>query len=81
MTAEQLRDLARLRAMVRSGEAKRRRVDSHLRPSEVAENVGVTTTSLLRWENATRMPTGEAALRYLAVLDALVPASPTAAAS
>jgi len=36
--------------------------------SEIADETGVTASAIARWEGGSRLPRGEAALRYLDVL-------------
>ncbi|BCT76085.1 hypothetical protein SCMU_19270 [Sinomonas cyclohexanicum] len=57
--------------MALDGTAARLRQAAGLSLKEVAGPVGVTVTSVYRWEKGLRAPRGEAAIRYLRVLDAL----------
>lgn len=63
--------LARLREMCRSGEAKAIRERADVSLSEVSTEAGTSPQCVSRWENGTRKPTGEAALRYAALLGRL----------
>jgi DNA-binding transcriptional regulator YiaG len=71
MNAPQTHRLVRVRDLVTSGEAHRRRLAARLSLSEVAGAVRVAPTTVFRWERGERMPQGEAALRYLRFLDRL----------
>jgi len=73
ITTETLRALTRVRGLAKSGEARRIREASSLSLSEVAAAVGVGVSTLARWELGDRRPQGEAALRYLGILDELAP--------
>jgi DNA-binding transcriptional regulator YiaG len=68
MTGRQALELAEIRQLARSGEARRARKDSRLSESEVAAAVGVSTATISRWETASRRPTGRAALVYRRLL-------------
>jgi len=71
--------LARLNRLCRSGEAREIRIRAGVSLAMVAEESGTPYAgNVSRWENAKRLPKGEAALRYLEVLDELagVAASP-----
>jgi DNA-binding transcriptional regulator YiaG len=63
--------LARVRAMTKSGDARRIRLTSGLSLEEIGAPCGVDQSTIYRWEIGLRAPQGEAAIRYLAVLDAL----------
>lgn len=63
--------LARLRQQLRSGRAKAIRLESGFTQTEVAKLIGVPPYTLCRWEQATRSPRGQAALRLAALLDRL----------
>ena len=63
--------LARVRAHTRSGRARQIRLDSHVTQAEMAATVGVSESTIGRWEDATRVPHGDPALRYLDTLEAL----------
>lgn len=59
--------LARLRADVASGRVREIRERARLSQSEVAEGVGVERSTVAQWE-AGRMPRGDHAARYAALL-------------
>jgi DNA-binding transcriptional regulator YiaG len=63
--------LADLRRMCATGEARRIRLDARLTVPEIARAVGVSHPSIYRWESGRRTPTGTAARRYGALLVAL----------
>jgi DNA-binding transcriptional regulator YiaG len=68
-TAERL---ARLRALLASGEAQRIRQQHYLSLNEIGRSIGSSDGSGVgRWERGERLPRGQAALRYLALLDRL----------
>lgn len=66
-------DLARVRRLVRSGAARAIRASAGVSLAELAGAVGpsVQPTTVWRWERGERMPRGELAVAYLAVLDRL----------
>jgi DNA-binding transcriptional regulator YiaG len=58
--------------MARTGVARAIRQEAHVSLREVAQAVeGVDRTTILRWETGQRAPRGEAAIRYLRVLEEL----------
>lgn len=57
-----------VRAMCQNGAARDLRVRAGLTLADVAERVGVTRTSVWRWEHAERLPSGQHAVDYWAVL-------------
>jgi transcriptional regulator with XRE-family HTH domain len=72
---DELRDLVRLRRLTASGAARKVRLASGLSLNEIANAVGVSPVTVLRWERAQRRPkNGPAALRYGALLDELLEA-------
>lgn len=73
MDSQRLAELARVRQLCTSGSARVRREAARLSLAEVATPVEVTPTTVWRWERGQRKPRGDAALRYLAVLDSLTP--------
>lgn len=73
--------LARVREQCRTGEAKAIRESADVSLSEVSTEVGTSPQCVSRWENGTRRPTGEAALRYAALLARLDRATKKVAAS
>jgi DNA-binding transcriptional regulator YiaG len=56
--------LSEVRSKAKSGEAKRERENRNLSRSEVAAVVGVTESTIFRWESGQRCPRGAAGLRY-----------------
>lgn len=71
MKTLQLRDVAVIRQQLSSGEAKAIRQRSRLSLSEIASAVGVTPTSVCRWENGECSPRIPEALKYKAIIDEL----------
>jgi DNA-binding transcriptional regulator YiaG len=63
--------LARVRRLASSGVAKRRRDDARVSLAEIASAIHVSTTTVYRWENGLRRPTGEAAIHYGRLLEEL----------
>jgi DNA-binding transcriptional regulator YiaG len=66
-----LQRLARVRRMASTGEARRIRERAGLRRSEVATDLGITPNRLTTWELGLRSPSGEAAVRWGRLLEAL----------
>jgi DNA-binding transcriptional regulator YiaG len=64
-------DLIRVRRLAQTGAARAIRRDAGLSLAEVADEASVHRTTVFRWETGSRKPRGEAALRYLAVLEEL----------
>jgi DNA-binding transcriptional regulator YiaG len=67
-TAERLQVL---RERTATGEAREIREAARLSQSDIARSVGVHFSTLSRWESGNRLPRGQAALRYAALLDRL----------
>jgi transcriptional regulator with XRE-family HTH domain len=63
--------LVRARRMAATGIARILREEAGLSLSEIAADVGVTKGTIWRWEHGERRPRGEAARRYVEVLDGL----------
>jgi transcriptional regulator with XRE-family HTH domain len=64
--------IARLNRLCQTGEAREIRIRAGVSLALVAEDAGTPYPgNVSRWENAKRLPKGEAALRYLEVLDEL----------
>ncbi|MDP9389119.1 MAG: helix-turn-helix domain-containing protein [Actinomycetota bacterium] len=65
-------ELAWVRAMCLSGEARELRQANHVSLSEVGTDVGgerpLSATTVQRWETGKRLPRGDQALAYAAVL-------------
>ncbi|QOK21395.1 helix-turn-helix transcriptional regulator [Janibacter indicus] len=68
---ENVQQLAMVRHLARTGEARRRRQAARLSLSEVAAAVGVSEATVSRWERAQRLPKGTNALAFLEVLQAI----------
>lgn len=64
--------LSRVRALARSGAARSIRVGAGLSLAEVAGPVGVSPSTVHRWETGERSPHGEAALRWGELLTQLI---------
>ena len=64
-------DLVRVRRLASTGTARHIREEAELSLSEMAKAAKVHTTTVHRWETGSRRPRGEAALRYLRVLEDL----------
>lgn len=64
-------ELARVRQLVSSGEARAIRCAAGVSQGEVAAAVGVEPPTISRWERGLRQPRGGAAIRYLRILDRL----------
>jgi DNA-binding transcriptional regulator YiaG len=75
MTTTAAERLQAVRTRIKSGEARQIREAARLTQSELARSVGVDHTTLCRWESGERLPRGEAALRYAALLDRLAKAA------
>ncbi|MBK9180969.1 MAG: helix-turn-helix transcriptional regulator [Acidimicrobiales bacterium] len=67
-STEHARALADVRHATTSGQARAIRLAARLSLSEVGAACGVDTSTVHRWEHAQRLPRGDAALRYLALL-------------
>ncbi len=81
MTNNELRALARVRAMTANGQAREVRTRARLSMADVAATLGVGTSTVARWETGRRVPHGKAALRYAKLLDDLVLEGATRSAS
>lgn len=71
MTTSDAPQLARVRGLAASGEAKRIRQDHKLSLLDVAKYCGVDASTVWRWESGRRAPRGSAALRYAQLLETL----------
>lgn len=73
MTSNAVRvdELAEVRRLASTGEARRIREAAHIRATEIARQIGADPSAVSRWESGERMPTGLAAIRYLEVLRSL----------
>jgi DNA-binding transcriptional regulator YiaG len=74
MTSE-AEKLQALRTRTTSGEARKIREAAHLSLSDIARSVGAHYSTVSRWESGGRLPRGEAALRYAALLERLAKAA------
>jgi DNA-binding transcriptional regulator YiaG len=63
--------LATVRRLAATGEARRIRQAANLSQSEIAAEVRVHEATVSQWESGKQRPRGDAALRYLDVLEAL----------
>ena len=66
--------IALVRRMVRDGSARRLRLEADLTLSDLGRSLGVTPSTVLRWESGESLPRSEVAERYgalLAQLDAI----------
>lgn len=73
MNGSELVELANVRSLVRSGDARYIRLARGLSVGEVARGVGVAKATVSRWEAGQRIPRGAAALRYGSLLASLRP--------
>lgn len=83
MTEDQ-RDLLLLAAArhARNGSGRRLREQANMQQQEMARRIGLSTSGLWRWENGTRRPRGEAAVKWaqqLARLELILPQAENAA--
>ena len=69
MSAITAHELARIRALVESGAAKSIRVSADVTTGEVARDAELDPSTIWRYENGHRRPRGDAARRYLRVLE------------
>lgn len=72
MTPDALVDLTRTRDLLRTGAARIVRVNAGLSLGEVATSLGVQPSTVMRWENGSRVPRGEAAVTYGRLLEQLM---------
>lgn len=64
-------ELARVRELVRSGEARELRIGNGLSLAEVAKDIGVHPSAVYHWEQGVSLPRGPHALRYARLLEEL----------
>lgn len=69
-------EIARVRELASSGDAKAIRERARLSRSEVARSVEVDPSTIGRWEEGLRSPQGDAAIRYGSVLRELTKLAP-----
>jgi DNA-binding transcriptional regulator YiaG len=79
ISAAEIEALVTVRQLARSGRARELREAAGLSIGEIAPMIGVTSTTIWRWELGQRKPKGEAALRYAAFLLALQTRAPALA--
>ena len=65
-------EVAKVRKLVRSGEAREIRLENGLSLREIADSIGVNPTSVYHWEQGVCLPRGPHALRYARLLDDLL---------
>ncbi len=65
------------RQLAASGEARRRRIAAGLSYRETGDAVGVSQSTILRWERGERSPRGDAAIRYGELLEQLADSKAT----
>ncbi len=70
-TGDRLVRLARIRTLARSGGARAIRMAAGISAAELAAAVDVDRATVSRWERGVQVPTGDAAMRWLEVLDRL----------
>ena len=75
MTRTELVLLTRARRDAASGRGRALREEAHLSLREVAVSLGVTATTLWRWEAGDRVPRGAAAVAWARLLDDLTKAA------
>lgn len=63
--------ISRARAAARSGEARLNRESAGIRLHELACELGVSPTTLSRWERGITRPTGELAIRWAELIHVL----------
>jgi DNA-binding transcriptional regulator YiaG len=76
MSIPKLIQLAEVRELAGNGEARRIRRAANLSMGEVARVIGVSVPTILRWETGEHRPSGQAALRWGVLLNALASAPP-----
>jgi DNA-binding transcriptional regulator YiaG len=64
--------LAAIRRRAADGTAKNVRLAAHLSCQDIADTIGVDTSTVWKWEAGQRTPTGAAALRYADLIDRLM---------
>lgn len=64
-------DLAKAKRLAKTGAARMIRVNADLSLANIAESIGVSRTTIFRWERGDRVPHGAAAVRWVHVLDEL----------
>jgi DNA-binding transcriptional regulator YiaG len=64
-------DLTKIRRLTESGVARVVRESQGLSLTEIARSAAVDRSTIWRWEHGQRRPQGDAAIRYLRVLEEL----------
>jgi transcriptional regulator with XRE-family HTH domain len=80
MEMEQMKLLVTARQRARDGSARHIRRRAGLTLAQMADAVGVTESTMSRWENGQRQPRSDALLRWAGILAELELATATAAA-
>ena len=75
MNSDQALQIAKVRRLLASGDARRARTATGLSLTEVASVLGVSPAAVSRWETGPRRPTGRAALAYGRLLAELAEAA------
>jgi len=63
--------LAEIRKRCATGEAAQTRIEARLTRGDLAREIGISRSALRRWELGERLPTGDAAIRYLDTIEDL----------
>jgi transcriptional regulator with XRE-family HTH domain len=79
--ADRVLKLARARRYAATGEGRRIRLAHRLSLPDVAAGTGAGVTTIWRWEHDRHRPQGDAAIRWVELLDALTGISSDEAAS
>jgi DNA-binding transcriptional regulator YiaG len=69
MSMSDVKRLVRMRRLAETGAARAMREAAGLSLSEAGAGAKVDRTTIHRWEHGSRRPNGDAALRYLALLE------------
>lgn len=68
---EEVQELARVRRLLRSGQAQLIRREADVSQGDVARALGVAPATVSRWEAGTRIPRGQIARNYGRLLEGL----------
>jgi len=68
MTPAELQRITTARALIANGEARRHRTARHLSLQDVADSIGISRSTIHRWETGTSAPNATNALRWAAAL-------------
>ncbi len=71
MDSAELLELTRLRTFLRTGAGRELRLRAGLSLREVAEAVGTSNVTVLKWERGDQVPRGPAAIAYWRLLQRL----------